>query len=92
MRVIVREEAADDLDGIFAWAAKHNPAAAFELIGRIRDRIERLATPGLSHIGRFGDIAGTRELIEAPYIVVYEVDERRSEIVVVAVFHARQER
>jgi len=28
MKIIVREKAADDIDGIFAWIAKDNPLAA----------------------------------------------------------------
>jgi toxin ParE1/3/4 len=92
MKVIIREEAVDDLDGIFAWVARDDPAAAFELLRRIRERIERLATPGLSHMGRFGMVAGTRELVEAPYVIVYHVDEGRRQIVIVAVMHARQDR
>ena len=92
MKVIIREEAVDDLDGIFAWVARDDPAAAFELLRRIRERIERLATPGLSHMGRFGMVAGTRELVEAPYVIVYNVDEGRRQIVIVAVMHARQDR
>ena len=58
MKVIIREEAVDDLDGIFVWMARDDSAAAFELLRRIRERIERLATPGLSHMGRFGMVAG----------------------------------
>ena len=72
--------------------ARDDPAAAFELLRRIRERIERLATPGLSHMGRFGMVAGTRELVEAPYVTVYNVDEGRRQIVIVAVMHARQDR
>ena len=92
MKVIIREEAVDDLDGIFAWVARDDPAAALELLRRIRERIERLATPGLSHMGRFGMVAGTRELVEAPYVIVYNVDEGRRQIVIVAVMHARRDR
>ena len=44
------------------------------------DRIGRLATPGLEHMGRLGLDPGTRELIEPPYIIVYEVNEAREEI------------
>jgi addiction module RelE/StbE family toxin len=92
MRIIVREEAADDLDALFEWVARDNPSAAVELLHRIRERIERLATPGLSHMGRFGAVRGTRELVEPPYIIVYQVEERRNEIAVLAVFHASQSR
>jgi toxin ParE1/3/4 len=77
MRIIVREKADNDLDGIFAWIAKDNPAAARSVIRRIRQHIDRLATPGLENMGRPGREPGTRELIEPPYIIVYEVHEIR---------------
>ena len=92
MKVIIRAEAADDLAGIFAWIAKDKPAAAVALLRRIRERIGRLETPGLAHMGRPGRVDGTRELVEAPYIIVYEVYEDRDELVVLAVFHGAQNR
>jgi plasmid stabilization system protein ParE len=92
MKITIREEAADDFDDVFTWLAKENPAAARDVVQRIRERIDRLATPGLSHMGRLGILGGTRELIEPPYIVVYQVHERASEIEVLAVFHTKQER
>jgi plasmid stabilization system protein ParE len=55
-------------------------------------RIALLATPGLEHMGRPGLDEGTRELIEYPYIVVYEVFENRQEIVVWSVLHGAQGR
>lgn len=90
MKIIIREKAADDLDGIFAWIAKDNPRVAAEVVRRIRDRIERLGTPGLTHIGRPGLVEGTRELVEAPYVIVYAVSDDVDELVVIAVFHGAQ--
>jgi len=58
----------------------------------ILSRIDRLAIPGLSHIGRPGLAEGTRELVEAPYIVVYEVDEEADEITVLAIVHGARNR
>jgi len=52
----------------------------------------RLATPGLEHMGRRGKIEGTRELSEAPYIIVYRVNEEHDEIVILAVLHAARDR
>jgi toxin ParE1/3/4 len=92
MKIIVREKADADLDAIFAWIAKDNPAAAVAMIRRIRQRIGRLATPGLENMGRPGLDVGTRELIEPPYIIVYEVHEAREEIEVLYVAHGAQDR
>ena len=55
-------------------------------------RIERLAIPGLSHMGRPGLVEGTRELVEAPYIIVYLVDEAADEIAVLAIVHGARDR
>jgi toxin ParE1/3/4 len=92
MKVVVREAAAADLDGIFDWISRDNPRAAAELVRRIRVRINRLAISGLSHVGRLGLVEGTRELVEAPYIIVYMVDEPSDEIVVLAIVHGARDR
>jgi plasmid stabilization system protein ParE len=90
MKVTFDIGASNDLDRIFAWIKKANPRAAFETIERIKARVETLATPGLARMGRPGRDEGTHELVEAPYVIVYEVDEERSEIVVLSVVHGAQ--
>jgi plasmid stabilization system protein ParE len=92
MKIIVREAAAADLDEILDWISRDNPRAAAELVRRILARIDRLAIPGLSHIGRPGLVEGTRELVEPPYIVVYVVDEPLEEISVLAILHGARDR
>jgi toxin ParE1/3/4 len=92
MKVTIREEADADLDNIFAWIAQESPRAATEMVRRIRNRVHRLATPGLASMGRVGLDPETRELVERPYIIVYEVHEDRQEIVVLAIFHGAQDR
>ncbi|MCC6777246.1 MAG: 4-hydroxy-tetrahydrodipicolinate reductase [Hyphomicrobiales bacterium] len=72
MKVVLDEEALDDLQSIYDWIARDNPSAAEALINRILDRAERLAAPELTYTGRPGLDAGTRELVEYPYIMVYE--------------------
>ena len=92
MRIVFDVAARDDLDRIFAWIAEHNPGAAHEMAWRIEARIELLATPGLSHLGRPGLVEGTRELVEPPYIVVYKVDEDHQQIRVVSIVHGARNR
>jgi toxin ParE1/3/4 len=92
MNIVIREEAVDDLDSIFAWIARDNPRAAAATVRLLRERIEVLATPGLDYIGRRGRAAETRELVEPPYIIVYQVIEERQEIVIIAILHAAQNR
>ena len=71
---------------------KTTPRAAERLIDRIFRKLELLMVPGFARMGRIGLDPGTYELIERPYIMVYEVREQRGEIVVLAVFHGARKR
>lgn len=92
MKITFDPAAVADLDDIFAWIANDNPSAARAMIARIEARVGLLATPGLEHMGRPGLDLGTRELIEYPYIIVYEVFEAQNEIVVWSVVHGARNR
>jgi plasmid stabilization system protein ParE len=92
MRIVFDDEALEDLRGIHAWIGKESPRAATELAARIFDKIENLLEPELTYMGRPGLDPGTRELIEYPYIIVYEVHEERGDIVVLAIVHGAQDR
>ncbi len=91
MKVIVRESAEADLDHIAEWIAKDSPTAAARMVAAVRDRISFLETDELAHMGRPGLVEGTRELVEYPYIVVYQVDEDRGQVVVLSIVHGAQE-
>ncbi|WP_430641289.1 type II toxin-antitoxin system RelE/ParE family toxin [Bradyrhizobium forestalis] len=58
----------------------------------MRAKVERLAVSGLSHIGRPGLLEGTRELVEAPYIIVYAIDQPNEQIDVLAILHGARDR
>jgi plasmid stabilization system protein ParE len=73
-------------------SANDNPPVAAEMVARIRDRISLLEIDALAHMGRPGLVAGTRELIEYPYIIVYRVTDQRHEVEVLAIFHGAQDR
>jgi len=92
MKVLVRPEADDDLDGIFAWIVKDSPRAAGAMIQRIRTRLDLLAATGFAELGRLGRVEGTRELIDGPFIIVYEVDKKHGELVVLGIFHTARDR
>ena len=92
MRIVLDPEAVDDLCSIFSWIAKDSPRAADAVVARIFDKIERLLAPELMYMGRRGRDPGTRELIEAPYIVVYEVDEAHDLIIVLSIVHGARDR
>jgi toxin ParE1/3/4 len=90
--VVIREAAEDDLDHIFAWIAKDNPRAALNVVARIRERITRLQLDALVHTGRPGLVAGTRELVEYPYIIVYKVFDELREVLVLSIIHGARDR
>ena len=92
MRVVFSPDANDDLGKLFAWIAKKNPTAAYNMVARIATHAVRLSVPGFAEMGRAGHVESTRELVEPPYVVVYKIFEKRSEIVIIAVFHVRQGR
>ena len=92
MRVVFDDDALDDIQGIFAWIAKDNPKAAALLVLRIFEKAERLANPQLTFMGRKGRDVGTLELLEGPYIIVYEVFERRKVIRILSVVHGARDR
>jgi toxin ParE1/3/4 len=92
MNLVFDDQALADLEGIFEWIAKDNPAAAKAVVDRLFSGTELLASfPLIGHAGRD---PGTLEWVvpRLPYIVVYEVDEPRGEVIVTAVFHGAQNR
>jgi plasmid stabilization system protein ParE len=62
------------------------------VVRRIRARIGKLETRGLARMGRPGLDPGTRELVEPPYIIVYEVHEAQGEVHVLYIVHGAQDR
>ena len=92
MKVVFEPPARVELEDIHAWIAEINPRAADELVARIEGKVMRLATPALAHMGRPGLVEGTRELLEFPYIIVYEVREASDEVAILSVFHGARDR
>jgi toxin ParE1/3/4 len=92
MKVIIREVAYDDLDRIYAWIAKDRPRSANAVVDRILDSAERLGR--FPHLGHVGQVPGTYEwaIPGLPYIIVYQVREGESLVIVSAVFHGAQDR
>ncbi len=87
MKLVIREEAVDDLDGIYDWIAKDNSSAAVRVVRVLRERMNSILLPELVMIGRPGRRKGTRELIEWPYIIVYKVDDDRGVVTILSVVH-----
>lgn len=92
MKLIIRQKAADDLDAIYDWIAKDNPATATRVIRALLERMESILLPELINLGRPGRRKGTRELVEWPHIIVYKVDDHREVITIIAVVHGARNR
>lgn len=54
MKVTFEPAASDELDRIFDWIDRDNPRAALNMIARIEDKVMRLESPELTHMGRPG--------------------------------------
>jgi len=91
MKVDIEDDALDDLEGIFAWIAQDDPNAAGSAIGRIFEQIEQLGR--LPHLGHRGRARDTFEWVvtASTHVVVYCLDSRRDELVVIGVFRGSQQ-
>jgi toxin ParE1/3/4 len=90
VRVRYRAQALRDLRSIYAYLVERNPRAAEDTTRRIRAAARQLGQ--FPYLGRAGAGAGTREwkVSRAPYIIVYAIDERAEELVILGVFHGAQ--
>jgi toxin ParE1/3/4 len=72
-----------DLESLHAYIADENADAAARTVDMVVSTIEELRRhPGL---GRKGRVAGTRELVVAPYVVAYRTT--RAAIEILAIIH-----
>ena len=80
----------NQLSRIHDYINERNPVAASRVIARIRGAAEHLIEHPNS--GRVGAAPGTREWVVRglPYIIVYELDSDRDEIVVLGIYHGAQ--
>jgi plasmid stabilization system protein ParE len=93
MRLRYTAKAREHIAAIYSYIRDRNPAAATQVVARIR-----LAAEGLTEfprMGRAGRVPGTHELVVRglPYIIVYEVGAAASdELLILGIFHAAQNR
>ena len=85
-------EAQQHIADIHRYIESRNATAAVAVVGRIRYSAELLAEFPL--LGHEGTDPGTLELIVKglPFIIVYEIQKRKREVVIIAVFHGARER
>ena len=93
MKLRFTPRAASDLEAIHTYIAKDNPDAATAVVERIRRSAQMLET--FPYMGREGAVAGTLEhtVSGLAYVIVYRVETGDGdEVVVVSIYHGRQER
>jgi plasmid stabilization system protein ParE len=91
MRLRYTAEALDHLSSIRDYLTKRGPAVARRILRDIRSAAVRLCEyPQLGHTGPWSD---TRIWVvqRTPYLIVYRSDPQRDEVVVLGVFHGRQD-
>jgi len=88
--VIWSPSALDDIDAIEAFIAKDSPAIASAYAGHLIAATDDLADhPGMGRIvPEVGD-PGLREIIVAPYRIMYRIDQER--VLIVAVVHGARD-
>ncbi len=93
MKVIIREAAFADLESIFNWIARENPAAARSVVERVLDAIENKIAL-FPYSGRVGRIEGSHEWVMRglPYIIVYRVADTNDAVTVIGIFHGARNR
>ncbi|MGA2593993.1 MAG: type II toxin-antitoxin system RelE/ParE family toxin [Bryobacteraceae bacterium] len=87
MRIRWTTEASDQLIGIVQHIEQEDPSAARNVAQAVIDAIDRLGT--FPYLGRPGELKGTRELVSAPYVVVYRVTSEVVEIL--HIWHGAQD-
>lgn len=86
-RIRWTSEASDQLVAAIEYIRQDDPEAARRLASEIIEKIEMLAR--FPNSGRVGEVAGTRELVNSPYVVVYRHTEEIVEIL--HVWHGAQD-
>ena len=92
MKLVFEDQALADLEDIFGWIAQDSPATAKIVVDRLFSSTELLIS--FPFMGHAGPVPATLEWVvpRLPYIVVYEVDQTREQVIVTAVFHGAQDR
>jgi toxin ParE1/3/4 len=90
MKVRFTIDALSHVANIRRYVEGHSEIAAFRIVARIFDETDRLGK--FSHLGHPGMVFGTFEWTVSglPYVIVFERSER--ELIVLAIFHGRQDR
>jgi len=93
VRLRYTAEARDHIAAIYSYIRDRSPAAATQVVARIRLAAERLTE--FPRMGHAGQVEGTHEWVVRglPYIIVYQIGAADpDEVLILGVFHAAQDR
>jgi plasmid stabilization system protein ParE len=94
VKLIVSRSAVADIERLHAFLTEENPVAAQRVVGVLARAIQSLDT--FPDRGRPSPVTGARELIvpfgRSAYILRYVHDAPREEVVVLRIWHGREER
>jgi toxin ParE1/3/4 len=92
-KVVITGPAVRDLSELVSFIRGDNPAAAMKFGMRLIDRAESLRSfPHRGRVSTAAGYAGCRETVEAPYLIIYRIDEDKKLVEVVSFRHASRER
>jgi plasmid stabilization system protein ParE len=91
MRLHYTTEALAHLEAINDFLTQRNPAAARRMTAEIQAAARRLCQ--FPQMGREEEAGGIRvwAVQRSPYLIVYEADHTRGEVIIVGVFHGAQD-
>ncbi len=72
-----------DLDALHSYISEDNTVAALDVVETLLKGIEALTRN--PHMGRTGRVAGTRELVMAPFVIAYR--SRRTVVEILSIIH-----
>ncbi len=92
MKVRYTNDARLHVAEIGSYISRRDAFAAQQVVARVRAKAELIGE--FPHIGRAGVVDDTYETTVKglPYIIVYEIDAKAEEVIVLGVFHGAQDR
>jgi toxin ParE1/3/4 len=88
-QIIWSPKSSQDLDGIHAYVAQHNPTAAKRLIQKIIRRTDRLVLfPNSGGYVEEDESRRYRQVLQGNYRVIYRYDPGADAVLIITVIHA----
>ena len=91
MNIIFSSHAKTDLLEIVRYISNDKPLAAKKWANSIKDSINKLERfPRLGRVVPEYSVDSIREIIKGQYRIVYKIDEKQNNIVIIAIHHSKR--